>query len=110
VLNTFTKIQSKIPFRLPNGHGYQLSLDRCCDIAGRRLAQLEVEYIGNVFARPTPTAIIVGELETLGRLLRNSPFGGQLVPSLKSKHAFFRKGAADHSAFQELAMASEMNA
>jgi hypothetical protein len=89
-LNSFTKSQTKVPFRLANGHAYQISLDRCRDLAGRRLGQLEIEYIGNARGGPTPTAEIAAELEDLGRDLRASPFGGQLTPSMHSKHAFFR--------------------
>ncbi len=97
-LNSFTKYQTKIPFRLGNGHAYQVSLDRCHDPAGKALSQLEIEYIGNISGGPSPTAEIAAELEHLGDLLRARPLGGRLVPSTRSKHAFFLAHAESHEA------------
>ncbi len=104
-LNSFAKSQTKVPFLLANGHAYQVSLDRCHDRAGRALSQLEIEYIGNASGGPSPTAEIAAELEGLGDLLRASPLGGRLTPSMRSKHAFFRVQVESHEA-----IAADMNA
>jgi hypothetical protein len=107
VSGRFIKSQSKIPFRLRNGHAYLMSLDGCRDDAGRELAQVELEYIGNVFAHSTPTAAIATELEGIGRTLRESAIGPHLMPSTMSKHAFFRRD--DIGVSQDAAMAADMN-
>jgi hypothetical protein len=92
-INSFTKVQTKIPFHLKNDHAYLISLDDCDDISGRNLKQMEIEYIGNTTGNATGSEEIVGELQGLGGWLRDSPIGEALTPSAWSKHAYFSQRA-----------------
>ncbi len=91
-LNAFTKSQLKVPVALPNGHAFQFSVDQCVDPAGRRLDQLELEYIGSTGPRPTSNADILDEIGGIAHALLASPLGGSLQPTHVSKHAFFTQG------------------
>ena len=86
----FEKAQTKIPFALPEGRAYLISLDRCTAGQGR-LDQVEIEFIGTVPGTPFPTAqTVADDLMRLGDWLVAGPLGGRLVPGSGSKHAFFR--------------------
>jgi hypothetical protein len=80
-VNRMDKIQTKIPFRTAGGNCYQLSIDDCVDICGRRLRQAELEYIGSPESRPA-AGEIYGELEALSGSL-------PLRPATLSKFDYF---------------------
>jgi hypothetical protein len=87
-LSTFTKVQTKIPFALPNGNAYLVSIDNCVDACGKRLNQLELEYIGYLGAPAAPQDICA-EVALLASQLAAQPLGQSLQPTAQSKHAFF---------------------
>lgn len=92
-VNGFEKVQSKVPFVLENGHAYLVSFDRCVQVSGPMLQQVELEFIGttSAFGANGPEAEVVArELEMLGTRLLNCAAGGALVASSCSKYAFFR--------------------
>jgi hypothetical protein len=73
-VNRMDKMQTKIPFRLPNGNCYQASIDDCVDVHGRRLRQVELEYIGSPGARPSVDEICA-ELARLAGSIGLPPAG-----------------------------------
>ena len=92
-LATFEKRQTKIPFSMPGGQAYLLSLDHCLSTDGVALDQLELEYIGTTGSASADADAVAGELEMLcGRLLSGA-LGPRLVPGGSSKHAFFARSA-----------------
>ncbi|MFY1620955.1 hypothetical protein [Micromonospora sp. WMMD736] len=91
-LNEFTKTQRKIPIALANGHSFQFSIDHCADTSGRRLRQIEIEYIGSLDGHIAPVDQVVEEIDYVGRRLLESPIGPALEPTHVSKHTFFASG------------------
>jgi hypothetical protein len=100
-VNTFQKAQTKIPFALPSGNAYLMSIDRCADTKGRRMQQVELEFIGVVKGTARAVGSVQQELETLVvRLVGTAP-GSRLIPSTRSKYAMFttssaRQGGVEH--------------
>jgi len=86
--NSMTKIQSKIPFALRNGHAYLISIDQCVDACGRALRQLELEAIGSLGAAPN-TSIVCAELEALATRVKSRFPELALRPTTDSKFAFY---------------------
>jgi hypothetical protein len=89
---TMTKTQTKIPFGLPNGNAYLVSIDDCTDANGGELRQVELEYIGGRGA-PLLAEIVCAELDELAASLRREPVGDCLHPTTVSKHEFFARRA-----------------
>jgi hypothetical protein len=87
--NTMTKVQTKIPLVVATGNAYLVSIDDCVDLHGTSLRQLELEYIGNLRARPT-IAEVCGELDAVGEDLRRALPALELRPTTESKFAFYR--------------------
>jgi hypothetical protein len=93
-LATFEKRQTKIPFSMPGGQAYLLSLDHCRSAEGVALDQLEIEYIGTTGPASADADDVARELEMLcGQLLRGA-LGHRLIPGGSSKHAFFAAPAS----------------
>jgi hypothetical protein len=92
-LSTMTKTQAKIPFALPNGNAYLVSVDDCHDRDGGELRQLELEYIGRRGA-PLPSELVCAEIAELAASLRREPIGEHLRATTVSKHEFFARRAA----------------
>jgi len=88
--NFMTKIQSKIPFALRNGHAYLVSIDHCVDARGRALRQLELEEIGSLGAAPR-TSIVFAELEALATRVQSRLPELALRPTTESKFAFYSR-------------------
>lgn len=93
-LAMFEKTQTKLPFALPGGRAYLISIDQCFASDGRTLDQVELEFIGSVDGAPVDPAVVVAELEDLGWRLRQSALGRRLTPSTHTKHGFFSAAAA----------------
>jgi hypothetical protein len=89
--NSMTKIQSKIPFVLRNGHAYLVSIDHCVDARGRVLRQLELEAIGSLFGAAPQTNIVCTELEALARRVKSRFPELALRPTTDSKFAFYSR-------------------
>jgi len=92
-LASFEKRQTKIPFSMPGGRAYLLSLDHCLSTEGVALDQLEIEYIGTVSSASPDADHVACELEALSRQVLNGALGHSLVPGGSSKHAFFAHAA-----------------
>ena len=88
-LATFEKRQTKIPFSMPGGQAYLLSLDHCLSTEGVALDQLEIEYIGTIGSASPDADNVARELEVLSKQLLNGALGQCLVPGGSSKHGFF---------------------
>lgn len=92
-VNAFTKLQTKIPFALPNGDAFLVTLDRCRDRVGTPLRQVELEYIGTSSLATRDVEEIAAELDALAQRLLAAECGFGLAPTAGSKHAFFRRAA-----------------
>jgi len=92
-LATFEKRQTKIPFGMPSGQAYLLSLDQCFSTDGVALDQLEIEYIGTTGSASADADGVARELEMLGEQLLSGALGHRLVPGASAKHAFFAQSA-----------------
>jgi hypothetical protein len=92
-LAMFEKTQTKLPFALPGGRAYLISVDQCFAPDGRTLDQVELEFIGSVDGAPVDPANVVAELQELGRRLQRSALGRRLTPSTHTKHGFFSVAA-----------------
>ncbi|MES2058987.1 MAG: hypothetical protein V4564_23810 [Pseudomonadota bacterium] len=88
-LATFEKTQTKIPFSLPSGRAYLISVDHCFAGDGRTLDQIELEFIGSVGTLHHDSDEVAGELEELARRLGSGPLGARLALSTRTKHGFF---------------------
>ncbi len=93
-INEFTKLQRKIPIALANGHGFQFSLDRCTDPAGRSLTQIEIEFIGSTDGRIPATSQVLDEIHSVASDMLRSPLGVFVESTHVSKHSFFTGGPA----------------
>jgi len=91
--NVMDKLQAKWPFVLPGGRAYQLGVDDCQDAHGRRLFQVELEYIGTQ-GPLAGTDEVCDEIAALATALRAGPQGARLVPSTRSKSDVFEARAA----------------
>jgi hypothetical protein len=92
-LATFEKRQTKIPFGMPGGQAYLLSLDHCLSTDGVALDQLEIEYIGTIGSASPDVDAITRELEALCVQLLSGALGHRLAPGGSSKHRFFAQSA-----------------
>ncbi len=93
-LAMFEKTQTKLPFALPGGRAYLISMDQCFAPDGRTLDQIELEFIGSVSAAPVDAEEVVAELEELARRLQAGPLGRRITASTHTKHGFFSRATA----------------
>ncbi|RYU90909.1 hypothetical protein EWM62_09750 [Mucilaginibacter terrigena] len=90
LLNSFEKLQTKIPFQLSDGFAYLLSIDNCIDCRGNQLQQLEIEYIGSSLTVPASAAVIFDDIQrVIASLLSYPLFRGKIAHSQISKHKYF---------------------
>ncbi|MBG6176673.1 hypothetical protein IWQ55_004081 [Labrenzia sp. EL_208] len=89
LVNSFVKVQHKVPFCLRNGLAFQLTLDECKDRSNRSLHQLELEFIGEVTGRQPDLTAVLSAMTDLSTGLSNAPFAHMLKPTRLSKHHYF---------------------
>jgi hypothetical protein len=92
-LASFEKRQTKIPFSMPGGRAYLLSLDHCVSTDGVALDQLEIEYIGTIGSASPDVGDVARELEMLCGQLLSGELGHRFALGGSSKHAFFAQSA-----------------
>lgn len=92
-INSFVKVQRKVPFHLQSGLAFQLSLDECRDRSGRVLQQMELEFIGDVTGRRPDLPVVLSAMAGLSAAFSSAPFAGALQPTDMSKHHFFAEAA-----------------
>lgn len=94
--DSMTKVQTKIPFALQNGHAYLISIDHCVNPQGRVLRQLELEFIGSIGMQPGVDTVCA-EIQALGDRLRRDLPALLPGPTTESKFAFYSRKRSSSS-------------
>lgn len=88
-LDAFVKTQLKTPVVLANGIGVQITLDQCVSEKGRKLNQLELEFMGSTQGIPSGTEEVMAAMNYVQSLIQHSPAGTSLSPTIVQKWYYF---------------------